>query len=208
MIKPILFFIALALSNFGLSQKLVEKTVVNPKTKFIEINGDKCFKISMLTHASNVLKVEATMEGEYAKDLALKVEEDGDNINISADFLPSFNAPNDKLSAHKVISIALKVTLPEHVNASVYGTTTHVWAQGTYKNLTISLADGNCTLNSVAESIDVKTQKGEISVSNAKGTVTVKSEYGKVYRGDVPEGFQTFTLHSVEGDIWVNKNHG
>lgn len=147
------------------------------------------------------------MEGEYAKDLVIKLEEDGENIGISADFLPSFKNPNDKLSAHKVISIVLKVTLPEFMTTSVNGTHTNVTAEGKYKDLSITLSDGNCTLHDISEKASVKTQSGEISVIRARGDVTTQSTYGKVKKGIIPPGDEIYLLQSVEGTIIVNNNN-
>ena len=195
-------------AQFGSSQKLVEKTLSNPETKYVQINTNKCFQLALNTHESNLLKVEASMEGEYAKDMVIKLEEDGRNIGISADFLPSFKNPNDKLSAHKVISIVLKVTLPEFMTASVHGTHTNVTAEGNYRELSITLSDGNCTLHNISEKASVKTQTGEIVVTNAKGKVTTNSTYGKVKKNPVPSGDQTYLLQSVEGSITINGHNG
>ena len=147
------------------------------------------------------------MEGEYAKDLSIALEEKGSNIRIGASFLPSFTPPNDKLSAHKVISISLSVTLPEYMQVKVYGNHSNVFAKGNYNDLSVTLADGNCTLNKIVEKVSVKTQKGEIVVHGARGTVDTKSDYGRVIKGNILKGEAYFNLYSVEGDILVNKNY-
>lgn len=202
------FIFFLGFFSFGISQKLVEKSIINPETRSVQIDGTRCFQLVLDTHESDLLKVEASMEGEYAKDLVIIIEEDGKNIGISAGFLPSFKNPNDKLSAHKVISILLHVTLPEYMTTLVHGTRTNVTAQGKYKSLTISLSDGNCTLHKVSEKTMVKTQSGEILVSSARGTVSAESTYGKVQKGYIPSGEETYTLRSIEGTIIVNGNNG
>ncbi|MEM1259369.1 MAG: hypothetical protein AAGH81_12620 [Bacteroidota bacterium] len=187
---------------------MVKKTVLHPKTRYIQIDGNNCFQLVLNTHQSNLLKVEASMEGEYAKDLVVKLEEDGKNIGISTDFLPSFKNPNDKLSAHKVISVVLHITLPELMTTSVHGTHTNITVEGKYKDLSITLSDGNCTLNTVYGKVIVKTQTGEIVVNEARGDVTAKSRYGKVRKGAVPKGDEIYVLQSVEGTITINGNNG
>ena len=196
----------LTLYQIGFSQKLVEKELINPETKFVEINTANCFKVTMATHPGKQLKIEASLEGEYAKDLSIALEEQGSNIRIAADFLPSFNAPNDKLSAHKVISISLSVTLPDYMQVKVYGTHSNVYASGRYRDLSVTLSNGHCTLNKISENVMVKTQKGAIIVNDAMGSVDAKSEYGKVLKGRMKNGHSHFNLHSVEGDILVNTN--
>lgn len=202
------FIIAVTFLVFDLvtAQKLVEKTIINPSSKHVLIDGTNCFQLLLNTHQSPQVKVEATIEGEYAKDLAVKVEENGDTILISADFLPTFHDHNDKLSAHKVISIALKITLPEYMMVALHGTTTNVYAKGKYTDLSIILSDGNCTLNHVLEKATVKTQTGEIFVSGAKGQIFTKNTYGKVVKGWVPKGENVYRLETIEGLITINKN--
>lgn len=197
----------LIVHQIGVSQKLIEKELVNPETKSIEINTANCFLVTITTHRGKQLKIEASMEGEYAKDVSIALEEKGSNILIGANFLPSFTPPNDKLSAHKVISISLSATLPEYMNVNVYGTNSNVFAKGNYNDLSVTLADGNCTLKEIAEQVSVKTQKGEIVVHGAQGTVDTKSDYGRVIKGEILNGEAYLNLYSVEGDILVNKNY-
>ncbi|TKD65286.1 DUF4097 family beta strand repeat-containing protein [Flavobacterium sp. ASW18X] len=197
-------FIAFFWSN---AQKVVQKTFASTEQKHITIDASNCFAIDLFTSTSNTLKVSGAMEGEYAQDLVIKLEENGQNLLISADFLPNFVNPNDKLSAHKVISIALKIEVPEYSWVRLDGSYTNVHAAGKYRQLQITLNDGDTYLNNVEEDVKVKSQKGDIFLSNAHGIVTTKSNYGHVTHNKVPDGEHTFELSSVEGDIWVNRTN-
>ena len=201
-----LFLSFIFLCQLGISQKLVEKEIINPETQFVEINTLNCFQVTLDTEATQRLKVEASIEGEYIKDLAIKVEEEGANIIISADFLPSFLAPHYKFNVHKAISISLSVTLPEYMNAAIIGTNSNVYVTGNYKKLSVTLADGNCSFDNVSEYVSAKTQTGEIVVHNAMGTIVAESEYGKVQKGTIAKGDHYFELHSVEGNILIKNN--
>ena len=192
-------------TQFLTGQKLIRKTIINPENQSIQIDTKNCFQVLLETSKEKELRVEAAMEGEYQKDLAVKIEEDGLNVLVSADFLPNFKAPNDKLSAHKVISIALKIVVPENCSVNVFGTNSKVLASGKYRKLKISLATGDCTLNSVTENVEVKTQKGTINVITNRGKIDAKSIYGKVNLAKIPEGNSSYNLTSVEGDIYVIK---
>lgn len=192
-------------SQFVIGQKVVEKTILNPDKQYIQLDTKNCYLVDLSTSKGKELSVEASIEGEYSKDLAVRIEEDGANVLVSAGFLPNFIAPNDKLSAHKVISIALKVTMPEYCNVNVFGTNSKVVTTGKYKQLKISLANGDCTLNNVIENVDVKTQKGTIKVITREGKIDAKSTYGKVKTAKIPEGNSSYKLFSVEGNIYVNK---
>ena len=76
----------------------------------IQFNTANCFKVELGTSLGNEINIEAEIDGEYVKDLDLKVRTIGSTILVEAGFAPNFENPNDKLSAHKVVSITLKLS--------------------------------------------------------------------------------------------------
>ncbi len=186
-------------------QKLVRKAFIGPRTETIQIDSRYCYRIDLQTTTSNEVEVSASMEGEYAKDLLISIKENGTTVMIGADFQPLFVDPNDKLSAHKVVSIALQVRVPEYKNVAVYGTNTNVYSSGKYENLDITLSDGRCTLQDVSESVTVTTQKGNILLATPKGEIVAESTYGKVNGESIPFGHNLFVLKTIEGDIFLTK---
>ncbi|MEX0315968.1 MAG: hypothetical protein AB3N18_17450 [Allomuricauda sp.] len=186
------------------SQKLVKKALVNA-TEYIQIDSEFCYQVNLLTYKTEEVVVEASIEGEYAKDLIITIEEEGATMLISARFQPNFINPNDKLSAHKVISIALDIELPEYKDVFIYGTNSNVDIIGKYKALNVKLSDGRCNLNNVVETVEVTTQKGDIVLTTPSGNITAKSVYGEVFREDIPFGDNQFTLNTIEGKIHLKK---
>lgn len=186
-------------------QKLVTKAVANPESQRIYVAAKNCFQVNLTTAQSQELEVKATIEGEYLDDLIVKIEEQGKDIFVSTGFLPNFIHPNDKLSAHKVVSIALEISVPNNANIQVFGTNTNLIAQGQYKNLKVTLADGNCTLKNISAKADIKTQKGNIILNTESGTISTHSQYGKVSLHNIQKGNSEYLLRSVEGNIAVIK---
>ncbi|MBW8200776.1 hypothetical protein K1F36_13165 [Muricauda sp. W52] len=186
-------------------QKLVRKAFIGPRTQNIQIDARYCYRIDIKTGPTDEVQVSATMDGEYAKDLLVSIKESGTTTMISTDFQPNFVNPNDKLSAHKVISIALEISVPEYKNVDVFGTKTNLYATGKYKDLKITLSDGRCTLRNISESVTVSTQKGDILLSAPSGDIISESTYGSVQKETIPFGDNRFFLKTVEGDILVTK---
>ncbi|MDT0606514.1 hypothetical protein [Croceitalea rosinachiae] len=184
---------------------MVKKVIANPDNQYIFIDTKNCYQVNLKTIASKELVVKASIEGEYLRDLVVKVEDNGKDVFVSAGFLPNFIAPNDKLSAHKVISISLDINIPQNSNVQLFGTNSILYAEGNYKLLQVSLADGDCTLNNIIEKAEVKTQKGNIVVIAKNGTIEATSTYGEVSEHNIPKGFASYILKSVEGDIQINK---
>jgi len=200
------FWLLLVLtSNLLPAQKRVEKSIVNPNVAAISIDVSKVFELAIATAEGNDLTLEATIDGEYRNDLLLNVREEGNSLLISTDFQPNFQLPNDKLGAHKVISIGLKVVLPEQKEVSIFGTGCNVTARGNYRNLNIVLSNGRCRLDHVSETASVSTLSGAITVAVKSAQIQAKSKYGEVYGDRIPSGDRRYNLSSVTGDILLNK---
>jgi len=187
------------------AQKLVRKAFIGPRTETIQIDARYCYRIDLNTTSSDEVQVSASMEGEYAKDLVISIEQSGTTAMISAGFQPLFVNPNDKLSAHKVVSIALEISVPEYKSEDVFETNTNLYATGKYEDLYITLSDGRCTLENVSESVEVTTQKGDIFLSTSSGDIVAESAYGKVQKETIPFGHNQFVLKTIEGDIFLTK---
>lgn len=200
------FLAILLFSCFFLkAQKSVKKTIIDPKTSFIQIDAENCFEVILDTSNSTDLIVDAAMDGEYNPNLLVNVKQEGSTIFISAGFQPNFIVPNDKLSAHKVVSIALKIKLPNYINAKVFGTSCNVTASGRYHSLDVVLSDGRCELNNVGENSTVRTQSGDIVVSSSEATIVATSTYGKIIEDSIPLGNDNFKLQTVTGNIHLKK---
>lgn len=197
--------VLLCFTSFLTAQKLVKKSVLNDDTSLININTENCFKVVLQTGKSNDILVEAKIEGEYQNDLSVLISEKGSSIFIGTDFNPDFKNPNDKLSAHKVVSISLKITLPQYQNVRLYGKSSNVNAVGIYETLNIILSDGFCRLNKVKGNTTVKTLSGNIYLNSNKIIVKAASKYGQVKIGKSTKGNNIFNLSSTTGNILVSE---
>ncbi|SIS39939.1 hypothetical protein SAMN05421766_101517 [Zobellia uliginosa] len=200
------FFVILFLSFHLLSaQKVVRKSLVNSEITSINIDVTNCYKLAVETVPGTEMSVEATIDGEYMKDLLVSVKKEGNSIMVSSGFQPNFHNPNDKLSAHKVVSIALKVVLPQYKYVTVFGTSCNVLMSGDYTDLNVSLNDGRCALSNVSENVNVHTQSGSIWLAAKSGNIQVINKYGTVERDNIPFGDTKYTLTTVTGNIQITK---
>ena len=195
------------LMSFGLlnAQKVVKKSVRNPDTSSILIDANDCFKVEVITTLSKEIVVEARIDGEYKSDLLVKIRDNDPTIIISAGFQPSFIKPNDKLSAHKVISISLKVRIPENMKVRLFGTNTNVYAKGSYKVLEVTLDDGSCNFQSIKGKAHAVTRSGDIYVYSKGATIETKNSFGNTETENIPKGDDYFNLVTTTGNIYLKK---
>lgn len=186
------------------AQRHLQKTYLDPAVNAIIISGEQCFQVMVDTSPTQEVTVEADMEGEYQNDVFIQMETLGNTLRIGTDYAPNFERPNDKLSAHKVLSVKLKILLPEHLKVSLVAGDCQVKASGNYRELSVKIAGGGCTLQGRAYRTDIDTISGFIFAVIQEGQISAQSGYGEVYLGSVPDGPDRYTFKSVRGSIRVN----
>lgn len=203
---PLWFFVTfLLLSQNALGQKVIKKSIIHPGISFISIDANNCYSVSLVTRKGEEMSMIAQIDGEYNPDLQINIKEEGSAMLISAGFRPNFVIPNDKLSAHKVVSIALQLTLPELKSVSLFGTSANVSVFGDYRDLRISLNNGQCLLTGVSEFVEVNTQSGDIEVRDRAADIVASSKFGKVRKNGMPPGNHQYILTTITGNIRLNK---
>ena len=131
------------LFSFTLSaQKRISKQLLDPLVSAILVEGEQCFRIVLETADTREVRVEAEMQGEYQDALLIQTEMLGSTLRISTGFSPHFDLPNDKLGAHKVFSVDLRVILPSHQRVTLFAGTCQVATFGKYQSLKARIDGG------------------------------------------------------------------
>jgi len=197
----LVLLLAMLLVNPVAAQKVVRKIATLPRTNLLQIDAGQCYSVELETAAVDVMEVEATMEGEYGSDILLNLGEEGSTTRIEAGVQPFFNLPDDKLSAHKVIAISLKILLPQNRSVQIYGRSATIAARGRYEKLHIILDSGGCSLFDVSRLVEVSTRTADIYVESPGATILAKSRYGVVNSNLIPAGDARYRLRTISGDI-------
>ncbi|MDG1571662.1 hypothetical protein OZ410_05005 [Robiginitalea sp. M366] len=187
------------------AQKRVNLALPDNTLTGIVIDAEQCFQVVLETGDPGQVVVEAEMEGEYQGDILVKTEILGNTLHIGTGFSPIFERPNDKLSAHKVLSVRLRVHLPPRQSVTVNGQRAEIRARGDYRNLTVRVVDGSCQLRHTAEQTRVQTGSARIEAWVERATVEAYSRSGEVRVDPIPDGNGQWVLSSHSGDIRVNR---
>ena len=199
----LLAFMLLSPASVLQAQKRVTKTLLSPSVRSISIASELSFEIFMETADTQEVSVEAQMEGEYRTDLVILFKEVGRTLFITPQFSPEFELPNDKLGAHKVVSIQLRVVLPDDQNVVLSAATCQVFTKGRYRDLKIVFNDGTCQLGHSGENTEVRTGSASISAMLRSGVVEASSRYGEVLLEPIPGGDHHLKLYTTRGNIIV-----
>lgn len=171
----------------------------------IEIDASQAYRLVVKATKAPAIHIKAVMEGEYKNDLLINTRKSGGHFKISTSFQPLFKDPNDKLSAHKVISVLLVVELPEHSNLIVSGGNINVTINGNYKTIKANTISGNFTVTDVIGNGEIRNFRGNIFVNNYPGKILPQSRYGKIFGRNTVKRKAVLTLKTVNGNIYINK---
>ncbi len=187
------------------AQKSTEKIWSADAIKSIKINGDNIFKIKVDNNFSNTISLKVKIEGEHADQLVV-FDSIADNILvISSSYQPLFVKDNDKLSAHKVVSIEYVLTVPNHVILDVKSNIGSVKINGSYPSVFVELYQGNCSLKQFFGDASINTIDGNISIETNNAIVKAFTKTGTKNISDSKYGLHTISCHSINGNIMVTK---
>lgn len=201
-----LFFIILVLICFQLeAQKIVEKSINAESIACVVVEGDGMFKIKIKTANTSSISIKTKIEGENSQHMVVSSEIKNDSLIIKSAYQPMFIGQNDKLSAHKVMSIELELSIPKHLSLYVKSDNASASINGTYNNITVELSQGNCMVNNFLGNATINTINGKIDLESNYATVSTYSKTGSITKRPLLLGENQISLHTINGDISVTK---
>lgn len=171
----------------------------------IVVEGNEMFKIKLNTSKTEKITLSTKIEGEYSEDMVILANVKNDSIVVSCAFQPLFVSHNDKLSAHKVISIEVELIIPENRNVYIASNTASAKIDGDYGFLTVELVQGNCDLDIYESNAIVNTLNGGIQLNTNFANVNAFSKTGEVVSEQLLLGDNQISLNSVNGNISITK---
>lgn len=202
----LVFLIILSFSfQHNYAQKLIEKEFSAIDISTIVISGNTMFKINLHTKPSNQVNLRLSVEGENNEQIVLQAYTSHDTLFVGSAYQPLFNVPDDKLSAHKKISIELDLALPEHLDISVKSDIASVEIKGVYNTIFSELINGNFKATEFSSNILVNTVHGNMHVETNNAVLNLNTKNGKIYQEQLDFGNQQISLNSINGNIRVIK---
>jgi len=206
LMKNLILIVVVLLSQLSYAQKRMTKTLSADNIDVINFNFDKVYKIKLLTHNSSSIIIEAQVEGENQEHIVLTNKRFMSSLYITSTFQPTFEDANDKLSAHKIISIELNIKVPEQKSIYIKSDIANVTGEGAYKKLTLELKSGNCEVTKFSGNALINTIEGDIEFHSNFAKINTSSKHGNIKTEELTLGDNTIDLNSINGDITVTKS--
>lgn len=203
--RYILVFFSLVFSVTSFSQKMVAETLSSKGVNVISINAETIFKIEVETSSQQEIQINALFEGETFETLNLFTAVENGVLIIEPRRSLDFQVIDDKLAAHKVISIQLVLTIPEGLEFWVDSPLASVVATGNYKYIDLNLGGGNCNLFRFRGSGIIRTRKGYIQGEVRNVMIEAQTRNGVLEIDNYYKKTNTLKLQSIDGDISIKQ---
>lgn len=201
------FYIIFLLFTFhSVAQNITEKTFSAKQITDINVNGDIMFKISVETKPIDEIKIYSRAEGENNESIILVTKVENNNLYIAAKLQPVFKDANDKLSAHKVISIEVILEIPENLNVFLNSNNAYVIVKGLYKNVAVNLDSGNCSFNAFHGNAKIDTREGNITMQTNHVNIITTSKNGYIKKEEIDSGTSQIVIKTINGNITVTRS--
>ena len=187
------------------AQSKWEKTIDAPEVHSLSIELGFIQNLMVSTGNSDQYVIKTSSEGEYRDQVMLVSKEVDHWLEIYPQWAPSFIAPNDKLSAHKVRAVNLELIVPRGKTLEIRGEQAVVSVLGEYKEVVLRLGSGRVNLEHSSEESDIRTDSADVFLTVPYGDVQASSAEGKVI-GSIPLNTRFhYKLASEKGSIYLNK---
>lgn len=187
------------------AQKTTNKSFSSKGISALVIDGSSVFKMTIEATKTKNISIQSIVEGEHNEQVVLLTEIKNKQLYISSVYQPLFVDNNDKLSAHKLISVEFKIRIPEHLKVFVSSNIASVFMSGIFNQVTTELTNGSFNADNFQGNLLVNTIHGDIHLETNQATVEVSSKHGIINQNPLEEGKQQISLNSINGNITVTK---
>jgi len=183
----------------------MQRIVDASKISTIDIAGNTMFKIKISAKPVQVISMGLQVEGENNEQIVLQTRQENQTLFIGSAYQPLFVKPDDKLAAHKKISIELTLEIPENLTVIITSDIASVFANGNFKFLTSELLNGHFLAHKYVGNLQVDTLHGNIEVETYSGLLDLNTKKGSIKQDKTPLGPNQISLHTINGNISVTK---
>jgi hypothetical protein len=163
------FVLLLFIFSFkAISQKKLQKEFDAAPFTSVVINGHEASLIKVISEKRETIKINLNIEGEYHESVLLEVFQQNEALLVAPAFTPFFERHNDKLAAHKVLSVTLEIKVPKDLFVSITTKNAFIETIGAFSFLYAETDGGAVTLDSFIGDGDIKTRSGNIFVKTSK----------------------------------------
>lgn len=204
--KYILFLLFLVFNFYSHAQHITQKTFSKEAISSISIHGEYVFKITVDAKPVSEITVRSRVEGENNENIVLITEAKNNHLYIAVKQQPLFVDANDKLSAHKVISVEINVVIPGHLSMGIDLYESDLIVKGAYDKVRVHSDTGNCIFTAFQGSARIDTRNGNVAMQTNHAKVSAASKNGYIKKEEIDAGNQEVLIKTINGNVTITKS--
>jgi hypothetical protein len=205
--KNNLLFVLFFILNF-LQLKAQRETIQTfdaSSIKEVIIEVDEVFNVEIETANTPVIKLSTLSEGEYLNEIVIQTQQDLHSFQLNSQYREILTSGFDKLSAHKVYAVHLKLVIPKNLNVIVISNIASLNAVGNFKKLEAELKSGACRLIDFSGQALINTFQGNVYVETTTANVKATTNHGNLQIDEKLSFGSLIEIKSIYGDVEVRK---
>jgi len=187
------------------AQKKTIQTFEASSIKEVIVQVDEVFNVEIETADSSVITLSTFSEGEYFNDIVIQTKQDLYSFQLNSQYQKILTSGFDKLSAHKVYAVKLRLVIPENLKVVVTSNIASLKATGSFKSLEAELKSGACQLLSFSGKALLNTFQGNIYVETISANIKASTNHGNLQIDENLKNGQLMEIKSIYGNIEVKK---
>lgn len=188
------------------AQNITQKTFYKEGLSTININGESIFKITVEAKPVHEITVHSRVEGENNENIVLVTEIKNNKLYIAAKQQPVFKDANDKLSAHKVISIEINLIIPENLNILVNSFNSDFIVKGRFDNVVVNSETGNCIFKAFQGKARIYTREGNVAIQTNHANIIASSKKGFIKKERIDSGSNEILIKTINGNVTLTRS--
>ncbi len=146
----------------------------------IIINADEIFKVQIEAASTKEIQLYTLSEGEYFNDIGVNVQQTLNTFKITTAYKEILTSGFDKLSAHKLYAVNLKLVIPENLKVTITSNIASIHAKGDFEFLEAELKSGECDLRNYTGKAIINTLWGNVYIETKRANVEAKTHHGSL----------------------------
>ncbi|PZD78486.1 DUF4097 family beta strand repeat-containing protein [Mesonia sp. K7] len=196
--------IFLLISSLGFSQHIEKKQLNVSYFEEINLVFYQVFEVEIESVKNQQLTIELISEGEYQNQFQINFIEKGKTLTIESVYPEIYQSGYDKLSAHKVFSVKVKLRIPENKSVFLVSDIANVNSLGKLKYLSVNTFSGNCNLKNFTGKAAINTLRGNINIQTTEEKIWAETTNGNIYSDEPLLQGDQIKLKTIDGNIYIN----
>ena len=169
----------------------------------IFLDLDQVAFVNIRATQTNKIMMKTVSNGEYSQAISFDKQIDKKELRIRSVYDEKLKGGFDKLSAHKVFSIGLALTVPADIKVDISTDITNISMNGVFRSVHIENKFGNCELIDFEGSANIHTFNGHVHIFTQDAKVEAKTTNGDKNIHRFKREKHLISVRTVDGNIKI-----